>query len=367
MYSTCLFCNRSLGVNEAVEHFPVGRRLAFDAARGRLWAVCRACGRWNLSPLDDRWEAIEECERLFQGTRLRASTDQIGLARVADGTELVRIGTPVRGEFAAWRYGDQFGKRRQQMVLRVGAVVAVGGVIVATHGFGLFAAGAVPGGSFLWQLPNIVNNARKQNMVVARGVDSRGRAYVMRGKHLGKARLSEPSAGLRLDFEHDKGPASVEGAEALRVGGLVLARLNANGAAKAEVQKAVVQIERAGGPEALLAREARVGPPPVEPKKHWSQWDSRRERGVAGSLKRSSPVTRLALEMAVNEENERRALEGELGALAEEWRAAEEIAQISDDMFLPESVSARLDALKADESRRGDPKRLLGPDGRPAE
>ena len=33
MYSTCLFCHRPLGANESVEHFPVGRRLAFDAAK----------------------------------------------------------------------------------------------------------------------------------------------------------------------------------------------------------------------------------------------------------------------------------------------------------------------------------------------
>ena len=33
MYSTCLFCNTSLGVNDQIPTFPVGRRLAFDAAQ----------------------------------------------------------------------------------------------------------------------------------------------------------------------------------------------------------------------------------------------------------------------------------------------------------------------------------------------
>ena len=55
MYSTCLFRNSSLGANEAIERFPVGRRVAFDAAKGRLWAVCRRCGRSpvrkNCSPI----------------------------------------------------------------------------------------------------------------------------------------------------------------------------------------------------------------------------------------------------------------------------------------------------------------------------
>jgi len=36
MYSTCLFCTHSLGANEVLEEFPVGRRIAFDAAKGRL-------------------------------------------------------------------------------------------------------------------------------------------------------------------------------------------------------------------------------------------------------------------------------------------------------------------------------------------
>jgi hypothetical protein len=84
MYSTCIFCNHSLGANRRIEHFPVGGRLAFDGAKGRLWAVCTACHRWNLSPLEERWEAIEDCERLFRGTLVRVSTDNIGMARLAE-------------------------------------------------------------------------------------------------------------------------------------------------------------------------------------------------------------------------------------------------------------------------------------------
>ena len=71
--------------------------------------MCRRCGRWNLTPIEERWEAIEQCERMFRSTKLRVSTDEIGLAKVKEGLELVRIGEPQRPEFAAWRYGDQFG------------------------------------------------------------------------------------------------------------------------------------------------------------------------------------------------------------------------------------------------------------------
>src|SRR5690242_16325906 len=123
MFPSCLFCHASLGTNAMVEHFPVGRRLAFDGDKGRLWVVCTKCGQWNLSPLEERWEAIEECERFFRGTRLRVSTDNIGLARLADGLTLVRIGRPQRPEMAAWRYGDQFGRRRRRAILYAGGGV----------------------------------------------------------------------------------------------------------------------------------------------------------------------------------------------------------------------------------------------------
>ena len=90
MYRTCLFCNGQLGANESIEAFPVGRRIAFDAKKGRLWAVCPRCGRWNLSPLDERWIAIEQCERSYRSTTLRVSTDNIGLAAASTGVNTSR-------------------------------------------------------------------------------------------------------------------------------------------------------------------------------------------------------------------------------------------------------------------------------------
>src|SRR5689334_25075562 len=140
MFATCLFCNQPLGANTTFDAFPIGRRLAFDAAKGRLWVVCRKCERWNLSPLDERWETIEQAERLYSDTRRRVATPEIGLAKLGDGTELVRIGAPLRPEFAAWRYGDQFGRRRTRQMLIAGAgLAAIGGLVVGgvTAGGGL--------------------------------------------------------------------------------------------------------------------------------------------------------------------------------------------------------------------------------------
>ena len=51
---------------------------------------------------------------------------------------------------------------------------------------------------------------------------------------------------------------------------------------------------------------------------------------------------RLALEMSLHEDSERRALEGELAELETAWRRAEEIAAIADDLLVPETVRSRV-------------------------
>src|SRR6266480_1333401 len=51
MYAHCIYCHADLGNNSVIETFPVGRRLAFDAAKARLWAVCRKCERWFEWPM----------------------------------------------------------------------------------------------------------------------------------------------------------------------------------------------------------------------------------------------------------------------------------------------------------------------------
>ena len=59
---------------------------------------------------------------------------------------------------------------------------------------------------------------------------------------------------------------------------------------------------------------------------------------MPGYVNKMPAATRLALEMALHEEQERRALEGELWRLERAWEAAEEIAAISDDLHLPEGT-----------------------------
>ena len=61
-------------------------------------------------------------------------------------------------------------------------------------------------------------------------------------------------------------------------------------------------------------------------------------KGVPGYINKMPKPTQLALEMALHEEQERRALEGELWRLEQAWKSAEEIAAISDSLLLPEGT-----------------------------
>src|SRR5512142_2894357 len=91
MFNRCLFCHRDLPANESLEHFPVGRRVAYDPGRGRLWAVCPACRRWNLAPIEERWEALEELEKTVKDrSRLLSQTDNIALLRAGE-LEIERV------------------------------------------------------------------------------------------------------------------------------------------------------------------------------------------------------------------------------------------------------------------------------------
>ena len=61
-----------------------------------------------------------------------------------------------------------------------------------------------------------------------------------------------------------------------------------------------------------------------------------------------TPTRLLGLEMAMNEDLERRALEGELALLEHAWREAEEIAAIADDLLVPPTIREKLEARSGD-------------------
>lgn len=344
MYKTCMFCNRPLGENRAVEHFPVGRRLAFDAEKGRLWVVCRKCERWNLTPLEERWEAIEDAERLFSETRMRVSTDNIGMAKLREGLELVRIGAVLRPEMAAWRYGDQFGRRRRKQLLLAGAgVTAISALVIAGPITGIIAGG----GWGIWQGLSQGYQAYDARRVRARvRLPDGAQVVAIRKKELAHAALVrdvEAGWALRLSLreKHARPAADRErvflyrGRDALTAASKLLPAVNEKGGKKSDVQSAVQLLGDFREPSDLFNLYATV-----------SEVDYRRDPRKR-SLLHLPQAVRLALEMASHEEQERRAMEGELALLEAAWRDAEEVAKIADDLFLPESAAERFDQLKA--------------------
>jgi hypothetical protein len=322
MYRHCIFCSSDLGANDAIEQFPVGRSLAFDGEKGRLWAVCGRCARWNLAPLDERWEAIETAERLFRDSRLRTQSENIGLAKLADGTRLIRVGQALAGELAAWRYGGRLVHRHRRRVaigtLNMTVAVLFGPVVLAV----------APATQWLLDVTAYGWKGRHTAKVqhVPASLSPTGRALVLPRGGMIDAHLAQGAAGellLRvpvLNQRNERFHAEFANDAARTVLSRAMLMINHEGGSRGDVKNAVAALADAPSAEAYIRTVAA-------------------NRGVLGGqraegTRKLTPTGLRALEMALHEEQERRALDGELAALQALWRQAEEIAAIAD--ALPE-------------------------------
>ncbi|MDE3053246.1 MAG: hypothetical protein KGJ70_05120, partial [Gemmatimonadota bacterium] len=111
-----------------------------------------------------------------------------------------------------------------------------------------------------------------------------------------------------------------------RVAGKLLPKINMSGAGKDDVQRAVQLIQDDAGGGRFFARQA--------------------HGGTGRAIKQIPKPVRLALEMSLHEDTERRALEGELAMLEAAWKEADEIAAISDNLLLPAEVDRWFTRLK---------------------
>lgn len=326
MYAACLYCHSHLGRNELLPRFPVGSRLAFDRAKGRLWVICRSCARWNLSPLEERWESIEECERQFRRTHLRVSTPNIGLVELPEGVTLIRIGKPLFPEFAAWRYGRRFRRRRVKTGLAAGTIAsgalgATMGAVAAGFGGLAFVAAYV---TALW----VVDEGHKRRPVTSLRLG--GRLLHLQQDDAEATRVfSDGEAGrFGLALHHTEGVELLRGPEVKRVLGQVIPTLSPFGGAHDEITGAIELVDSAGSADECVARTMA------------------RASRYGGWFAQFPVETRLALEMSLQEEGERRALEGELAALERAWRDAEQIAVIADSLLVPGDVLERMAGLR---------------------
>jgi hypothetical protein len=316
------------------------------------------CERWNLSPIETRFEAIEEADRAFHGMKLRASTGSIALARLSEGLELVRIGAPLKPEYAAWRYGDQFGRRRRRHI----AVLT--GIIAATAAYAVVPwITAIPG-AFLGAAG--LSIAKDAALFVQRWRDKKIPRAAIRVE--GDALLHLTASNIRcaalvptgggadwhLDVPHGpelpvakrnlgrpttcfEGMVTLSGPAALSALAAMLPVANRDGGSQRRVRDALEVISAVPDAGHLL-RTASVNTE--------TSWPHFHRRDGEKNLTALPPRIRLAMEMMLHETDEQRAMEGELKLLERRWRDAEEVAAIADSLTLPADMEARLTALR---------------------
>jgi len=255
----------------------------------------------------------------------------------------VRIGAPLRPEFAAWRYGARFVRRRKYVRLAAAGVglAAAGSALAAApvfvplllpaFAFGTASILAFPGFTTIFGAIPVVGTLAARDYLlnerVIGRVQHRGNMLVVRAKHARSTQLhvsGDADASVSLDVQHDSGWTHLDGFEAMQTASILVAGANRFGAAASQVTDAVARVEAVGDAPSYLRAASTLG-------------DARNGRFTSvlnrwrhiDTLHLSSTEC-LALEMVLHEEAERRALEGELALLEAAWRDADEIARVAD-------------------------------------
>ena len=314
MFTRCLTCYTPFATNDVLQDMPHARRVAFDAQRGRLWAVCDACARWTLAPIESRWETLEELSSLITSPRARLlkSGENISLVH-ADGLDIVHVGRAGLREESWWRYGHELHAReeRARKVVRRGKVI---------DGILMLAIAGIP----YWghSNPNTwLNRARRRSFgrTAWRGesqCETCGRVLSsLEFKNLDRVRLIDDTEALHLRYlctrcdpqDQTTGHrfSSVTSEHMLR---RVLAWQNFAGAGDDGINSAISLLGHYPEPAALI-RDM-----------------SQQHVGITSLKVRAS----LALEIALNTDVEARQLANEVAALEERWREEEELASIID-------------------------------------
>ena len=321
MYRTCLFCIGGLGTNEVLEALPVGRIVAFDPGRGRLWVVCPECNRWNLTPLEERWESVEMAERLFHDSHRRVTSENVGVAVLPDGTRLVRVGQVLPAEYASWRYGQQIRGRSGR---------ATGAVRRVSDWLGSLVTGTIlaPGVFDRWS--------------VIHRLDGEGARAVIRRGDLDGAEFETGAASSLVNLRLVRlvgGVAhlAIEGRSATTLLERMLLNVNREASPERLLNSAVLFLERhptgADLVQSLGEGHSTVGPGRL--RLHYEGEGQWRGEWAPAGVRGFQAVPRfrtVALEMALHEEAERRALAGELRELVYRWKEAETIARIADSL-----------------------------------
>jgi hypothetical protein len=309
MFTRCLSCYATFPLNTTLERLPAARRIAFDPVRGRLWSVCNSCARWTLQPIEERWEALEELERIVTDrARLLGRTENISLL-LSDDIEIVHVGHAPGREEAWWRYGNEFAARR----LRVRKVVRMGKIV---DGAVMFLLTGVP----IWAFSSAdrwIDRARRRQF----GKHAwRGQAACDHcGASLRQVSFSDAS-GMLLELASNESPALRLTCKRCgqRHGGFALTGT----AAEHVLRRTLAYQNFAGADDHAVSAAMRT----VE------QFPSAAEL-VGAAPERRLPLSgspTLALEIVLNRDIESRMLEMRLAELETRWREEEQLAAIID-------------------------------------
>jgi len=199
--------------------------------------------------------------------------------------------------------------------------------------------GAIAGGPLIGMVPSAVGLLIR--VATKRTEIARARQFIVQRAEKGYHRKvrqhervglriisSNDEQGWGLRFALDGQFLDFHGREAVHTAGLIAPAINAHGGSASDVDDAVRDIERVGSPDRYFSKVLKFT---TDHQWHYT------------GLGEYPAHMRLAFEMAAHEETERAAMEGELAQLESDWREAEEIAAIADNLFLPKSVNDFID------------------------
>ena len=341
----CLFCHDPFDEGWRFGSLPPAWRIAFDPGRERIWIVCDSCFRWNLWPPEEQGGAIGSLERVCRDRgQILARTENITLLAVGN-VILIRVGNAGLQERAFWRYGREV-LTRERAYRSAGAKLsayAYGALAAVAESVGLgdrnfkvrfedgFTEEILRWRRFGWaawfgrlKCPSCGSYLR------AARFDLSWWFYPMLDED-GRLALGVPCP--RCDPWTPEKIYHLQGYEAESVLRRVLAYQNITGAGESALERAVKEVEGAGSPERYLEAVAKESP----------------------FLRELTFPQAVALEIALNEGVERRALELEARALEFMWRREEELARIMDEELDPRGLRSRW-RTRADRGSPPDPK-----------
>jgi hypothetical protein len=350
-------CERSLGRNSEIRHLTVGRRIAFDTSKGRLWVICTHCDQWNLVPIEERWEAAEECDRTATTAEATASSTKLGIAQTETGLELLRVGGLDHADIANCRYGRRLVQRQRLLFWLAASFVALAIALGARADFetGSLDLGVYVGIASLAWLASVWRHPPSLAPTLVR-ID---------GERIWIWPWQVDEIYIESD-DQDSPPAVVlPGQAARRLGGLKAARflgallpkLNGADCVTASVHAAAKRVAHFEKQEHSHADSIeRRGRKTRNKKTHRERvlrpWERLAASEDRVSLVRITPERRLALEMAVTEEIEQHELTQEAAVVGEDWTEQENIAAIADDLVVPPEVEERLREARANRASR---------------